>query len=83
MTPHQLNLVINEYSRQQQESYEEKISLAYIQAFWTYQWFTKQHPEPLEKILGKDNDNSTKEMTDEEMLQRIKELHMTLGGTTY
>lgn len=55
---------------------EEKIVLAYVNALWTAQWFSKKKPPKLEKILNK----KQKQMTTKEMLAEVKRINAMLGG---
>lgn len=81
ITPHELSLKINAYSKRQTEQLKEKITLAYLNSLWTIQWLGKrhQHPRPLKEILagiGKEKN----EMTDEQMFEVVKALNAMFGG---
>lgn len=78
MTPYELYLVAQVYKEKREEEHKEKITLAYINAAWTAQWFGKNKPRPLAKIL--EGMNPKKAMTDEEMLKQVKALNTMLGG---
>lgn len=57
------------------------LSMAYINAMWTAQWFGKRsnHPKPLKeilKVMGKEK----KQMTDDEMFMKVKALNALFGG---
>lgn len=80
MTPYQLKLCALDYNERKVAEHEEKITLAYMQAYWTIQWLGKKKPQSLEKILGKEK--TKKEMTDEQMLEQVKKLNAIFGGTT-
>lgn len=77
MTPYQLTLHAKVYGEKREEENKEKITLAYINAMWTYQWFGKKKPESLEKII---NNKPKEAMTDEAMLERVKVLNAIFGG---
>jgi len=81
MTPKELNIVARAYGKRKTDEFKEKITLAYLNALWTIQWLGKKHqqPKPLKEILatiGKER----KVMTDEQMLERVKQLNALLGG---
>lgn len=81
MTPYQLNLIIENYAKNKETNFKEKITFAYLTSKWTIQWLGKksQQPRPLNEIL----DNlykEKKEMTDEEMLKQVKILNKLFGG---
>ena len=81
ITPYELSLKINAYSKRQTEQLKEKITLAYLNSLWTIQWLGKrhQHPRPLKEILaniGKEK----KTMTDEQMFEMVKVLNAMFGG---
>lgn len=80
MTPYQLSLYADVYKKKKEEESKNEISLAYINALWTAQWFGKKnnHPKPLNEILN--NKKSKEIMTDEQMLQHVKMLNAMLGG---
>lgn len=70
------------YKEIKQSDSEEKITLAYINAMWAAQYFGKKPPEKLENIL-KGMREEKKEMTAEDMLDQIKALNNSFGGTVY
>lgn len=81
MTPKELNIYAQVNKRKSIEETKEKVTLAYLTALWTIQWLGKKHqqPRPLKEILatiGKER----KVMTDEQMLERAKQLNALLGG---
>lgn len=77
MTPYQLNLHIHEYNKRKAAEEEEKLTIAYLGAYWNR---VKRMPS-LKEILGKNPEN--KQMTPEEMLAEVKKLNASMGGTTY
>ena len=81
ITPYELSLKIDAYSKCKTEQLKEKITLAYLNSLWTIQWLGKrhQHPRPLKEILaniGKEK----KTMTDEQMFEMVKVLNAMFGG---
>lgn len=76
LTPYEFSLVVNSYVKRKEEEAEEKITLTYLNAAWTIQFLGKKKPK-LDDILKK---KTKKEMTDEEMLKRIKLLNNMFGG---
>jgi len=81
MTPSELNIYARIHKDKSLEETKEKVTLAYLTALWTIQWLGKKHqqPRPLKEILatiGKER----KVMTDEQMLERVKQLNALLGG---
>jgi len=81
ITPYELSLKINAYSKRQTEQLKEKITLAYLNSLWTIQWLGKrhQHPRPLKEILA-DIGKEKNEMTDEQMFEVVKALNAMFGG---
>lgn len=85
MTPYELNIYARIHKDKSLEETKEKVTLAYLTALWTIQWLgqwlgkKRQQPRPLKEILaaiGKER----KVMTDEQMLERVKQLNALLGG---
>lgn len=82
ITPHEFSLQVEAYSNKKVEESKEKITLAYVNALWTIQWLgdKKSQPKPLNEILGIKPEK--KVMTDEQMLQKAKQLNAIFGGET-
>lgn len=80
MTPMELNMVAEHYFKRERKEYEEKVTLAYLNASWTIQWLGKKsnHPKPLAELLNIKEEK--KAMTDDEMLEKVKLLNNMLGG---
>lgn len=79
MTPYELSLAISIYNEKRTFENDEKITLTYINALWTAQWMGgKQKPPSLQKLLS--TNEKKKEMTDEQMLNKVKQLNAALGG---
>ena len=79
MTPVQLNLYARAYSQRRQE--EQRLSQAniYSLAALIRPMVWSKHPPSFEKAFPGAKQKS-KEMTDEEMLEKIKELNALFGG---
>lgn len=73
--------MIKTYSEKKKEESKEKLTLAYINAIWTVQWLGKKsnHPRPLKEIL-ESIDKDKKQMSDEEMFEKVKALNALFGG---
>jgi len=81
MTPKELNIFAKAYQKRKVDDLKEAITVAYLNSQWTIAWLGKKHqqPRPLKEILatiGKEK----KVMTDEQMLERVKQLNALLGG---
>ncbi|WP_051236794.1 hypothetical protein [Paenibacillus pinihumi] len=73
MTPHELNLHLEIYYENKRLADDQSITLAYLTAYWHR---VKKMPE-LKTLLST---GQRKEMTDEEMLQIVKDLTLAAGG---
>lgn len=73
--------MIKSYSEKKKEESKEKLTLAYINAMWTVQWLGKKsnHPRPLKEIL-ESIDKDKKQMSDEDMFEKVKALNALFGG---
>lgn len=73
--------MIKTYSEKKKEESKEKLTLAYINAIWTVQWLGKKsnHPRPLKEIL-ESIDKDKKQMSDEDMFEKVKALNALFGG---
>ncbi len=73
--------MIKTYSEKKKEESKEKLTLAYINAMWTVQWLGKKsnHPRPLKEIL-ESIDKDKKQMSDEDMFEKVKALNALFGG---
>lgn len=76
MTPHELNLHIQEYNRRLQQDSEEGLILAYLTAYWQR---VKRMPD-LKGILNKIK--KPEPMSDEQLLAQIKAINAQMGGKT-
>ena len=79
LTPFELNCVIQAYASNQKAKQEQQIAIAYAQAHWTIQWLGKRKPKTLKQIL-EDINKPHKVMTDNEMLETVKQLNAMFGG---
>lgn len=73
MTPRQLNLAADEYSKRKQIEQNESIAQAYLISRWVW-----QKKIDIKKIL--DADLKKKPMSDKDMLERVKALNAVFGG---
>jgi hypothetical protein len=75
MTPYELRLYSEIFVENKQLEQEEKLTLA-----WMGEYFHRiDKLPPLKEVLNKQE--KTKQMTDEEMLETVKQLNAALGGT--
>lgn len=81
MTMRELKVYIEAYKENNKIEQDNMITQSYLTAMWAAQWFSKKKPKPLSKILGMEQEK--KKMTAEEMLEEVKKLNNSLGGTTY
>ena len=81
ITPYELSIQVDGYSKRKKAESEEKVTLAYTNALWTIQWLgdKKGHPKPLNEILGIKEEK--KVMTDKQMLAQVKQLNALFGGS--
>lgn len=76
LTPFEFSLKVTAFGDRLKQEQEERITLTYLGAAWQR---VNKLPS-LKKILG--NDSVKKEMTPQEMLEEIKKLNASMGGTT-
>jgi hypothetical protein len=81
MTPYELKIYTSAYAENKKMDSEEKLRLAYITSLWTSRWVWQKKVPGLDKILNKDKVN--KKMAPDEILEEVKKLNASLGGTTY
>lgn len=81
LTPFEFSLVTKAYIQKKEEEGKERLTLAYINAMWTAQWFAKKghQPKSLKEIL-EGIDRPKKQMTDDEMFMKVKALNALFGG---
>ncbi|MEK5415064.1 hypothetical protein [Paenibacillus sp. FSL L8-0708] len=77
MTPHELNLFIQAYNVRMNAESDERMTLAYLNAFWHR---AKKMPD-LKKLLQKEK-KKIKPQTPEQMLEEVKKLNAAFGGGT-
>lgn len=80
LTPVEIHCVVEGYLQSQKELQEQQLTLAYVQALWTAQWFGKRKPKSLESILEKTRCRKKKPMSAEDMLEKVKQLNAMFGG---
>lgn len=73
MTPHQLNMAIEENNKKSEEKQKEMIHHAYLISRWVW-----QKKIDIEKILNTKKEK--KVTTDNEMLKQVEILNMIFGG---
>lgn len=90
MTPYQLNLYIqsnNEINQEKQKlmeaESEERLQIAYLTALWTSRWVWQKRVSSYEELMSKSKNKSKEIMTPNEMLEEVKKLNASFGGTTY
>lgn len=92
MTPYELTLHIlafNEKQKLEQEKrkieFEEELTVAYFGAYWQRleKLSVKNLKEVIDKINHPNKANKKKQMTNEEMLNKVKKLNAAFGGTSY
>ncbi|MCP8969726.1 hypothetical protein [Ectobacillus ponti] len=78
MTPYELNLFINGYYEKQKQEQENDITLAYLTAYWH-----RVKKMPALKDVLKQPQQPKKQMSNEQMFERVKALNAAFGGATY
>lgn len=76
MTPYEYIMVLNAFNKRTKQEQEDRITAAYLTAFW---YRVKEMPS-LKEILGKDNE--PEEQTAVDMFEEIKRINAAFGGTT-
>ena len=74
MTPYQLSVYADVYKDRKKQEEEEKVTIAYLGAYWQR---VKKMPS-LQEVLGKSKPK--KEMSSQDMLKRVKQLNALFGG---
>lgn len=77
-TPYEANLILQSKQDQQKRDQDERIMLAYMNAYWTALWMSGKKPDSLDKILGREP--VQQEMTDAQMFSVVKALHNEYRG---
>ena len=77
-TPYELRIILQAAQDRQKADQDERITLAYMQAYWTAVWMCGKKPEPLDKILRREPKQGA--MSDEQMFTIVKALHKTITG---
>lgn len=73
ITPFELSTVVKGYAKRQEQRQKESMYQAYLISRWV--WAKKID---IKKYLGENKPK--RKMTDEEMLERVKQLNALLGG---
>lgn len=73
ITPFELNVAAKGYARRQEQKQKQSIYQAYLISRWV--WAKKID---IKKFLG--DQKPKRRMTDQEMLERVKQLNAVLGG---
>ncbi|MFD1953739.1 hypothetical protein ACFSL6_17675 [Paenibacillus thailandensis] len=76
MTPHELNMQIEEWSSRLQAEHRERITIAYLTAYWHR---IRKMPT-LKKVLEDIQLKKKRPQTPEEMLAMVRVLNAALGG---
>lgn len=76
MTPYQLRLYVDDYNERIKAESEEKLTLAYLTAYWQR---VKKMPS-LDKVLNREKTMTKQKMSNDEMLEQIKNLNAAFGG---
>ncbi|MEG0133408.1 MAG: hypothetical protein RR891_07650 [Clostridium sp.] len=75
MTPYQLQIHVEEQNKKTEYEIEEKLQLVYIQSSWIARFVRAKEIPTYEKLTKKE-----KEMTAEELLEKIKRFNLACGG---
>lgn len=79
MTPYELILHVRSFNERKKVDDEEKIILTYLGAYWQR---VKRMPS-LTSVLHRSSGEVPKRMTSEEILETVKQLNLSMGGTVY
>lgn len=80
MTPYQLRLHAEVFNEKKKLEDEEKLRLTYLNSLWTSRFVWQKTVKSFDEFMGT---TKKKEMTAEEMLNEIKKLNASFGGTVY
>lgn len=72
---------MHEYNKCKNEEREEKLQLTYLASVWTSRFVWQKNIQSYEEITKQKPEK--KEMTPEDMLDEIKRLNSSFGGTTF
>jgi hypothetical protein len=75
LTPREMNILVNAFAEKQKRESEQQVVIAYLTAYWHR---FKRMPN-LKEILGQKPTKKPK--TAEQMLEDIKRLNASMGGT--
>lgn len=79
MTPHELNLHIEEFQKYEKYQNKERITAAYMGAYFER---VKKMPD-LQKLLDNEPQEKKKGQSATDMLAEVKRLNAALGGTEF
>lgn len=79
MTPHELNMMIEEWSIGEKKNDQRLVEAAYLGAYYNR---VKKFPSA-DKVFGSGKEEKPKKQTAADMLAEVKRLNEALGGTTY
>ncbi|WP_336774206.1 hypothetical protein [Paenibacillus sp. MMO-58] len=79
MTPHELNMMIEEWVAREKKEDRRHVEGAYLSALYNR---VKKFPSA-DKVFGTDKKEQAKKQTAADMLAEVKRLNEALGGTTY
>lgn len=79
VTPLEFGIVFEAQEERKKIEHEERVTLAYMSAYWTARWGTKKPPPPLSEILDRPKP-TPKKMTPEEILRQVIGVNKALGG---
>lgn len=81
MTPDEFYVVSRACFEKEKLELETRVTIAYLQANWTAAWLSKKKPPKLDGILEKIREQDTpREMTDDEIAAKVMALNAALGG---
>lgn len=88
LSPYQLGLIVQDFNERKQEELrlkeieiDEKLRVTYLAALWTSRFVWQKKPPSYEKLM--EQNKPKKVMTPEEILEEVKSLNASLGGTFY
>lgn len=79
-TPHELNLMIQDYMEKQKADMETKTHLAIITAYYSATFQREKKLRPLKNILKKLSTKKQKQQSPEEIFEVVKSMNAALGG---
>jgi hypothetical protein len=80
MTPHELNMMIEEWSEREKKTDRRHVEAAYLSAYYNR---VKKMPSYDKVFNNTSKEEKQKQQTAADMLAEVKRLNKALGGTTY